>query len=288
MTGFGAIENESELSRLNIRLRAVNGRFLDLRTHIPPELYSIESEIKKRVSKLLKRGTVDIYIQRKSLSSASVKVSSKADLAKQWLKTYKSLAQELKLDATVSMEQLSKVNGIIQMDESHKISNKDKQELFKFLDVAVSNCDTERQREGKSIAKDLKDLISALELQLKQIEKKRTEANDQLEKRYKQRLKKFGMDNEADPQRIAQEIVIQIDRADITEEILRLKEHFRAIKKLFTLAIPIGKKLDFYTQELLREVNTIGSKSQIAEITAAVVESKSIIERFREIVQNVE
>jgi uncharacterized protein (TIGR00255 family) len=91
-----------------------------------------------------------------------------------------------------------------------------------------------------------------------------------------------------DPQRIAQEIVIQLEKADINEEIVRLNEHLKNFEKLIELPVVEGKKLDFYTQELLREVNTIGSKSQVSGITESVVESKTLIERLREQVQNIE
>ena len=113
-------------------------------------------------------------------------------------------------------------------------------------------------------------------------------ANKELEKRLQGRWESMKFPGAIDPQRISQEIVIQVDKADISEEISRLKEHLRSMKALLTSSEGQGKKMDFYSQELLREVNTIGSKSQVARLTQAVVDAKAIIERVREQVQNVE
>jgi uncharacterized protein (TIGR00255 family) len=109
-----------------------------------------------------------------------------------------------------------------------------------------------------------------------------------LERRYRDRLQKLGFSGVLDDQRIAQEIVMQLDRADVSEELTRLKEHLKAYRQLLSSQESHGKKLDFYAQELLREVNTIGSKSQIAKLTGLVVDAKTVVEKIREQVQNVE
>jgi len=124
------------------------------------------------------------------------------------------------------------------------------------------------------------------------VTKLRDEANKALLERFeakvKSRLPKDVAAHQVDPQRISQEIVIQLEKADINEEIIRLTEHIKNFEKLVEQPVVEGKKLDFYTQELLREVNTIGSKSQVAGITEAVVDAKTLIERIREQVQNIE
>ena len=143
-------------------------------------------------------------------------------------------------------------------------------------------------REGKSLQKDLGKLLVGLEKLVKVISQLREEANAQLQERYETKIKARLKGTEIDATRLTQEIVIQLERADINEELSRLQEHIKNYRQLIMSMDAEGKKLDFYTQELLREVNTIGSKSQVAKITSAVVEAKTLIERLREQVQNVQ
>src|SRR5690606_14477481 len=116
----------------------------------------------------------------------------------------------------------------------------------------------------------------------------RDQVNAQLRQRLDQRLKARVVAPEIEPQRIGQEVALLLEKSDINEELVRLQEHMKNYKNLLAATGPLGKKLDFYTQELLREVNTIGSKSSVSELTHIVVEAKTIIERMREQVQNVE
>ena len=138
------------------------------------------------------------------------------------------------------------------------------------------------------LQKELEKLVHDLEKQVAIVAGLREDANRQLQERFEQKIGSRLKGQEMDPQRLTQEIVIQLEKADINEELVRLTEHLKNYKDLLKSAQAEGKKLDFYTQELLREVNTIGSKSQVAKITQAVVEAKTLIERLREQVQNVE
>ncbi|MBO9666417.1 MAG: DUF1732 domain-containing protein, partial [Bdellovibrio sp.] len=153
---------------------------------------------------------------------------------------------------------------------------------------ACNNCNKERVREGKALRKDLEKLLSSLDKQIKVISDLRNEANSQLQEKYETKIRARLKGNDIDPSRLSQEIVIQLEKADINEELSRLSEHIKNYRQLVGSQQAEGKKLDFYTQELLREVNTIGSKSQVAKITQSVVEAKTLIERLREQVQNVQ
>lgn len=291
MTGFAAFEAEIESLKLSLRLRCVNSRFFEFKPHIPPDYYPVESEIKKLLQSKIRRGSVDIYIHRKRQGKTSgAKVSVDESLAKNYFKAYGALARKLNITADADMKALAKVPGVFSIEENHKLSKSEKDFLFASLDKLLASCEKERVREGKATAKDLSDLISGLEKEVAGISSHRQAANKELEKRYRTKLEKLGLKNDVDDSRIAQEMVIQVDKSDITEEILRLKEHFREFKSLLKSKEeePLGKRLDFYSQELLREVNTIGSKSQHSAITKHIVEAKGMIERIREIVQNVE
>ena len=158
---------------------------------------------------------------------------------------------------------------------------------YQCLKKALASCLKERKREGVALKKDLNHQLQEITKVISRMQKLRTAANNELKKRFNSKLEKWQNLN-YDPQRLAQELTINLDKVDINEEMSRLKEHIRSCKALIAGADGRGKKLDFYSQELLREVNTIGSKSQVSKLTEEVVNAKSIIERFREQVQNIE
>ena len=160
--------------------------------------------------------------------------------------------------------------------------------MFEVFYAALKSCEKERVREGEAIKKHLLVLVSGLEKEVQKILSLRNEANQHLQEKYEAKIKSRLKTSEIDYQRLSQEIVIQLEKGDINEEIQRLGEHVANFRMLVRNPQSEGKKLDFYTQELLREVNTIGSKSQISDITQSVIEAKTLIEKLREQVQNVE
>jgi uncharacterized protein (TIGR00255 family) len=279
------------LPEINVSVRTVNGRYLEVRTHMPREFAGLESDFKALIAKRFSRGTIDLFINRKT-SVASAKVSVNAELAKEWLKSVRSLAKELKLKSEPDLSALLQIPDVISFEHEAEPDELEKKLVKKLVEEAIEACDLERAREGKALQNELTALCSQLEKQVKLIETLKADANREIEKRYRDRLKegfsKLGLGGPVDEQRIAQEIVMQMDRSDIGEEISRLTEHLRSYKNVIASQDAQGKKLDFYAQELLREVNTIGSKSQIAKLTSLVVESKTIVERIREQVQNAE
>ncbi|MEM7647441.1 MAG: DUF1732 domain-containing protein, partial [Pseudomonadota bacterium] len=168
------------------------------------------------------------------------------------------------------------------------VTPKERKALFKLLDESLKACLKVRETEGQGLLKDIQKQIKSLSQQTQKIQKLRGQALKSLTKKYHQRIEKLAADFKTDEQRLAQEIVIQIDKSDINEEIQRLNAHLKAIQALVVTSGPIGKKMDFYAQELLREVNTIGSKSTSSELTQVVVDAKGFVEKYREQVQNVE
>lgn len=293
MTGFGNFRTQTNDLSIEVSIRAVNGRFLETRFHLPRVYFAYEAELKKKFSNLVVRGTVDIYISRKikaGVGAGRITINSK--LAGEYLKAFKKLSSELRLNEPIRLEQICKQPEVIQIEENDSVSSGEASGLRKTFEAALKKFDSERLREGGALKKDLQKNLKDLHRHIHKVHKLRDEANKVLQERFeskvKARLPKEVAGLQVDPQRISQEIVIQLEKADISEEITRLTEHIANFDKLVELPVVEGKKLDFYTQELLREVNTIGSKSQIAGITEAVVEAKTLIERIREQVQNIE
>ncbi len=280
---------------LDVSVKSVNGRFLELRFHLPREYAEFEREFKDSLMQTFRRGTVDIHINR-SKTGAAPKVKLNSGLARAWAEAYGELARELKIKSQPQLDLLSRVPELFRVESESEISDEEKAMALRLLKDAAEACDSERRREGQALAAELSTLCRRLEELMAEVERVKGEAAVELEGRLRSRLDEKLQDylrkpeSEArfDETRIAQEIVIYLDRADVTEEIVRLREHLKFYLGLLGGHDSQGKKLDFYAQELLREVNTIGSKSQIAKLTSLVVESKTVVERIREQVQNVE
>lgn len=289
MTGYGNSKMSSSDISIEVSIRTINGRFLETRMHVPREYMSYESELKKILSEKINRGTVDVFISRKAIrSSKNSKIKVNENLAREYMKAYQQMAKTLKQPLQIHVELLARQPDVIVVEENSEISKQEIQLLKKVFLKALSNCMNERVREGKALRKELLNLANGINKLVDQISEYREEANKYLQERLEQKMSQKMKGVELDPQRIAQEVVIQLEKSDINEELSRLNEHLKNYRDIISQENAEGKKLDFYTQELLREVNTIGSKSQVAIITQAVVETKTFIERLREQVQNVE
>ena len=287
MTGFGRAQVKDSDIILDITVKTVNGRFLEAKVHAPRMYSSLETEVRKKVSKIILRGTAEIYINRRSFGQKDI-VHFNEKLAEKWLKGYRKVSSKLKLKSTEDSQILLHIPDFFKVDESGEISAQEKKLFFKGLDQALQSCLKERCREGVALKKDISSHLQSLKKEVLNLKKMRKANLDLLKDRYHQRLKKLGYPGEVDEQRLTQEVVMQVDKCDVSEEIQRLEAHIDAIKKLVAKSGTIGKKLDFFAQELLREVNTVGSKSASAQMTQAVVDAKGMVEKFREQVQNVE
>lgn len=293
MTGYGVFRSQNNDLTIEVSIRAVNGRFLEARFHLPRVYFSFESDLKKKLSDICLRGTVDIYISRKLKSNATAgRIVVNTKLAQEYLKTFKKISSDLRITDNIRLDQILKQPDVIQFEEVETVHPQEINHLKKVFDLAIKKFDSERTREGIALKKDLQKNLKDLQKHVQKIAKLRDEANkillERFESKIKSRMPKEVAGQQMDPQRLSQEVVIQLEKADINEELTRLAEHLKNFDKLIDHPVVEGKKLDFYTQELLREVNTIGSKSQVAGITEAVVEAKTLIERVREQVQNIE
>lgn len=289
MTGYGLGKVQSASSSIEVSLRAVNGRFLETRFHLPRELIGFESDLKKIIEKYFERGTLDVFISRKVKAGAlGNQVTVNKELAKKYYQAYEVLAKELKIKTAFHVETIARLPEVIKIEEASEVSVAEKKALLQAFDKACKACEAERKREGKSLKAELEKLLSQLEDEVSGIQSLREEVNKGLMQRFEQKIKSKLTGVEIDSQRLSQEIVIQLEKSDINEELARLKEHIKNYRQLLQSQETQGKKLDFYTQELLREVNTIGSKSSVSQVTHSVVQAKTFIERLREQVQNVE
>lgn len=300
MTGFGQArlrfekksnKKNSKFIEVEIAIRSVNGRFIEPRFHVSKEYLFLESIFREEIQKIVKRGTLDIFVTRKGSLEYGTTPQLNEHVIKEFMLSLKSLNQKLKTKFVLNMPSLLHLPGALVQDVnklSDEVEESEQKEVISAFKKALKMLEEARIREGKALRTHLEELLEQLKGQINKIEESKEQVGKQLKDKMKQRYDSLFGDKEFDPNRVLQEMVVQIDKTDISEELQRLNEHINNYESLFKSTKGEGKKLEFYTQELLREVNTIGSKAALSKVTESVVECKTLIERLREQVQNVE
>lgn len=290
MTGFASksMNHKSADKKIEIKLKSVNNRFFEFRMHASPEFLELESEVRKLVQSKVHRGSVDLYMHHKKDLSSARKAKQKFYLdtqaAEDFLNQTQKLAKKLKIQSDVTLQDILKFSGVLSSKEQDE--KWDKKALMISLNQVLESFQKERVREGKALKTEIASLLQQLEKVRTSLEKLARDFPLEIKKRLKDKINNFKED--VDPDRFNQELLFLIDKSDIKEELVRLKEHIRACKDLLNSTNPEGKKLDFYAQELFREMNTVGSKSSSVKITGEVLQGKAIIEKIRQQVQNIE
>lgn len=288
MTGYGASQYKNQKLELEVHIKSVNGRFLEVRFHLPKEYSPFENELRKIFSTTWVRGTVDVYIHRRPGAQVRLQtVKIRSENAQYWTLMLKKLARELKITGDLTLRDVLQMPYVMEHQDRLSLLPGELKTVQTQVKQAAEQCMLVRGREGLVLKKELLSQLKALEDCVTGMEKWREGALKNAEQRLKSRLATLETET-MDAPRLALETALLIDKMDIREEMVRLEEHIKACRALLFESVARGKKLDFYCQELLREVNTIGSKSQLANLTQVVVDAKSVIEKFREQVQNIE
>lgn len=287
MTGFGRGSYEANGRTYTIEIKSVNHKYSDVTVKLPRFLNSLEDNIRKKVLSSISRGKVDVFITFENRSSQGVNIKINKELAKEYIKNLKELAEETGIKYELDIVDVSKLPDILKIEEN---SNEELiwPELSIALEEAIKNFVNMRETEGEKLALDIKNRLDIIEEKIATIAKYSstlvTEYMEKLHTRVKELMKKDLVDET----RLAQEIVIFSDKCSIEEELTRLNSHIAQFNKLLKESSPIGKKFDFLVQEMNREVNTIGSKANCLEITNRVIDIKTEIENIREQIQNIE
>jgi len=285
MTGFGRGVAEHAGVRATVDLRSVNHRFLDLklRAQIAP---SLEEQLAAKVRASVERGSVSVSVNVARPSSASgVRIDQAA--ARQAHAALSELATALGVAAPDLALVLAQPGVVTSTDHPDDAEASDAA-ILAALDLALAQLADMRIAEGRALERELLARLDELARLRSSIETHAAGVSEQLNAKLRERLARLVGDAAIDPNRLAQEVALLAERADITEELVRLDSHLEQARAIATGAAASGRKLDFLVQEIGRELNTIGSKSQRTEISSTIVEAKSVLEKMREQVQNVE
>lgn len=293
MTGFGRGAKAGKKFRATVELRSVNGRFLEIRAKIPRPLAFLEASLREKLEKRVSRGVVDMTLTVQALEpSAATHFDEK--LARSYAEKATIFARDFGLSHGLTALALLKLPGVMSEEAVTLENEKDLPAIVNdALDEALENLVGMRCSEGEKLGKVLQREIDELVSHREWIQKHRGELNERhgkkLQARVSEWMEKSGR-SQLDESRLYQEVAYYLDRSDVTEELDRLSSHLKQCEDTLygATAKSAGKRMEFLAQEMGREVNTIGAKSDQAQVTARVVEMKLTLEKIREQVQNLE
>ena len=289
MTGFSRYENQSEDLTCKVEIRSVNNRFIDINTRLPRSLAPLELPLKKMVKTKCARGSFDISIaiEKNGNTEAGLEVNPNLPLATEYLKAFKEIQDGLGLKGEIDINTILSQRDVVK-SELKKVEFSCEEIVMQSVDRALTDLIKMREDEGRNLEKDILNQISSIETLRKSIAAKQSITIQKFQDKLNEKIQILTSGIEIDPARIAQESALLADRCDITEEIVRLKSHLDQFNILVASNDPQGRKLEFLTQEINREVNTTGSKTIDLEVSRAVIEMKSCLEKIREQLANIE
>ena len=288
MTGFGRATTEADGMLWTIEIASVNSRFLDVQARFPRSLAGAEFAIRKRVGERISRGKITVTVTWEALPGEGGAAQVNHSLAESYIRQIQELKAKHKLAGEVTIDLIAGLPEIFAnpLDSGDKAGRED--ELLKALDSALAQLDSARATEGKSLGADMLARLRAMQAQLGSMESEAGEYARNLEAKVKERVAKLFAEVTIEPQRLAQEAAMLAERADITEETVRLGVHLKEFAKVLEEGGQVGRRLNFLLQEMLRETNTIGSKTGELSVIQRVVLVKEELEKIREQAQNLE
>jgi uncharacterized protein (TIGR00255 family) len=288
MTGFGTASVTIPGGRVSAEVRSVNHRFLDARVVLPREYAQWEGDLRELVRAVASRGRVELVVSRAASGDNRFRVEVHREVAQAYVKALRQLRKEMKLPGEVDLRLLSGLPDLVRVTERPVDAAREMPGVRRAVRSALAALDRDRQREGRCLGQDMRARVQKLERMLAQLRRALPVVIANVKQRAGERMRRVAGGIDVDPQRLAQEAAILAERADVTEEAVRIASHLGALRGLLRSAEPVGKRVEFLLQEVHREVNTVGSKVGDLRVAGLVLEAKAEIEKLREQVQNVE
>ena len=291
MTGFGrASAAISPRYFVTVTAKSVNHRFLELGVRLPEFLWDMEAPLRAAASEVFSRGKIDLSVRVQRTQQPEYSVRINTQIANTVIPQLRSIAEELGL-GSITGSDLMRVPDLLQVEAvDAEVTEEEREALLRVVRETFAQMAVMRRREGESLHADITARVATIRELRERVASHRDDIRAEVLASYQQRVQEIAAQAgvEMSQDRIAQETVIMVEKGDIAEELTRLDHHVDQMEKAIAGKEPAGKKLDFLSQEMLREINTMGSKSRSAAIRTVVVELKTEVERIREQVQNVE
>jgi uncharacterized protein (TIGR00255 family) len=288
MTGYGRAEARGARTILIAEARSLNHRFLETSVKLPRGLTSHEPDVRRLVQGRIARGRVDVTITLRRTGGAAAGVRTDVALGLEYARGARALGEAVGVVPDLSVADLLRLPGVVTVEEAEEEDGESAVLVKTAATEALDELGRMRQTEGAALARDLGSHLDALEVWVRGVEGLLPAALARIQGRLRDRVQAILGEAPADPGRLAQEVATWAARSDVAEELARLSSHLAQFRALLAEGGAVGRQLDFLTQELHREVNTIASKADDAELVAGVLEARTLVERIREQVQNVE
>lgn len=288
MTGYGRGSIEENGREFTIELKSVNNRYLDINIKLPRHLSALEDRVRKYITSKVSRGKIDVFINQVKFSDKDISVCVDEQIASSYYNAFKQLKKSFSLPDDVTLSLLTRYQDVISIEKHEDDFDEVWSSLSKALAEAVDMFIDMRHEEGLKLSKDISDRGDILYSLTTDIEVQSPKIVQDFREKISARVSDYLKDVEIDEAKLLNEVAFFADKINVTEEIVRLKSHISQLKSTLNSEEPIGRKLDFLIQEMNREVNTIGSKSNDLIITNTVVDLKCELEKIREQIQNLE
>ncbi len=287
LTGFGRASFTDEAGRISVELKSVNNRFLQVDLHLPYGFNWVDGLVRQQVSQKISRGKVYLHLEAVDYNPNQDVIINRPLLNKLVALSHEISAESGK-QMPVALDGLLSLPGVMKVDAKVIDNEQMWQRIQPVVTEALENFVAARRREGENLAKDLKERSNSLKSHLDLIEEKLPEIKEQFINKFTERITELANKAGVDESRLNTEIAIWVDRADVSEEITRLRSHLKEFDNILNSDQPIGRRLDFLVQEINREANTLGSKTSDVSIAQTVIDIKCEIEKIREQAQNIE
>ncbi len=287
MTGYGQASREDEQSKISVEIKTLNSKFLDVSVRLPKILSEKEIEIRNIISEKLQRGKISLVVEYIHKKGADTVMTINTDLFKIYYHQLQQLAEDVQAPVHDIFRMALQYPEVVIPLEDHSEKEKEWEIVLEVLMNAIAKCAEFRQREGMELGKKLKNYIMEIQTQLASIAGLEQQRVDRIRERLKTNLKEFVGKEGIDANRLEQEIIFYIEKLDISEEKVRLKTHLDHFIEILQSDASNGKKLSFISQEIGREINTIGSKANDADIQRLVINMKEELEKIKEQTMNV-
>ena len=289
MTGYGIDAFQIGETSVSIEIRAVNNRYLDITSKLPRSFMYLENEMKQVIQSYFDRGRIEVYLTLSGGRLTKKKLNVDWDLMDQYMEELNSVKERYEITESIPLELMSQIPDLFQVHEHKDDLEKLDSLLLKSLNRTCEQVVTNRLSEGAYLMTDVESRIKEITSMLTNLQADQSSVRDDYRKRIERRIEEYvGSRLALNDSQLHQEIAILAEKGDITEELTRMFSHLEHFNTVVNESNPVGRKLDFITQEMHREVNTIGAKSIDPKISNLIVKIKNELEKIREQIQNIE
>jgi uncharacterized protein (TIGR00255 family) len=288
MTGFGRAELTRGAFQARAEVRALNQRFFELKLNLPRGWGEIEADVRKLIQSMVERGRVEVFIRCSMIKPLPPSLHVNDELARRYVAELRRLGKTLKLEGKLGPEAILQRPEIFQVADEEIDTRPGSGAALEALKRALRELDKERTREGRALKRDFELRVKRIAECVPRVEKLANESRVAIRASFESRVRELLGESPVNEKRLYEEAANAAQHGDITEEMTRLKVHLKALSGLLNRGGPVGKQVEFLLQEINREVNTTGAKSQNAALSQITIEMKGELEKMREQVQNVE